>query len=84
MIFSLLKIRKKTSAVISGILIGIACLWGMSMWQDISRQQLLEMLLGSLAFMLGIMLLAILIILTVKLLLRLIRSRLDSDSKIDQ
>ena len=32
MIFSLLNIRKKTAALISGIAIGVACLWGLSMW----------------------------------------------------
>ena len=35
MIFSFLKLRKKTAAALSGILIGAGSLWGLSMWQDI-------------------------------------------------
>jgi len=77
LIFSLLKIRKKTSSIIAGILIGITCLWGISMWQDISPQQLLDMLLGSLVFIFGIMLLALMIIMAFKLLLKLIRPNKD-------
>ena len=35
MIFSFLKLRKKTAAALSGILIGAGSLWGFSLWQDI-------------------------------------------------
>ena len=56
MIFSLLKIRKKTAAVLAGILIGMACLWGIAMWQNISPTQILMLLLGSVLFIAGIML----------------------------
>ena len=35
MIFSFLKLRKKTAAALSGILIGAGSLWGLCMWQDI-------------------------------------------------
>jgi hypothetical protein len=35
MIFSFLKLRKKTAAALSGILIGAGSLWGLSIWQDI-------------------------------------------------
>ena len=35
MIFSFLKLRKKTAAALSGILIGAGSLWGLSLWQDI-------------------------------------------------
>ncbi len=52
MIFSLLKINKKTSATLAGIAIGAASLWGLSMWQDISRVELLRLLLAVL-IMLG-------------------------------
>jgi len=56
-IFSLLNIRKKLAATLAGIAIAAACLWGLSMWQDIS---LLEMtrLLGSLLIMLAVIMLA--------------------------
>ena len=73
MIFSLLKLRKKTSAVIAGILIGIACLWGIAMWQDISPQQLFTLFLGSFAFIFGIMLLALCLIAAVKLVARIVK-----------
>jgi formate/nitrite transporter FocA (FNT family) len=73
LIFSLLKIRKKTSAVIAGLLIGGACLWGIAMWQDISPRQLFSILLGSFAFIFGIMLLALCLIALAKLLGRLVK-----------
>ena len=78
MIFSLLKIRKKTSAVIAGILIGAACLWGIAMWQDIPPRQLLTLLLGSFAFIFGIMLIAFCLIAMVKLILRVLRPSDDT------
>ncbi len=77
MIFSLLKIRKKTSAVIAGILIGAACLWGIAMWQDISPSQLFRLFLGSFAFIFGIMLLALVVILILKLARRLLAAAID-------
>lgn len=77
MIFSLLKIRKKTSAVITGILIGAACLWGIAMWQDISPSQLFSLFLGSFAFIFGIMLLALVVILILKLARRLLAAAID-------
>lgn len=82
MIFSLIKVRKKTSTVIAGIMIGLACLWGIAMWQDISARQLFNVLLGSLALILGIMLIALLVIVTLKGVGKLIRKSLpgsDSD-----
>ncbi|MBT8146022.1 MAG: hypothetical protein KJN90_04170 [Gammaproteobacteria bacterium] len=77
MIFSLLKIRKKTSAVIAGILIGMACLWGVAMWQNIPPRQLFNLFLGSFAFILGIMLVAFCLIAIAKLLSRLFMPRKD-------
>lgn len=74
LIFSLLKIRKKTSAVIAGILIGVACLWGIAMWQDISPRQLFTLFLGSFAFIFGIMLLALCLTVVAKLLVKLFKS----------
>jgi len=76
-IFSLLKVRKKTSAVITGILIGAACLWGIAMWQDISPSQLFSLFLGSFAFIFGIMLLALVVILILKLARRLLAAAID-------
>ena len=73
MIFSFLKIRKKTSAVIAGILIGVACLWGIAMWQDISPRQLFTLFLGTFAFIIGIMLIAFCFIAVTKLLSKIIR-----------
>jgi len=78
LIFSLLKIRKKTSAVIAGILIGMACLWGIAMWQDIPPRQLLNLFIGSFAMLFGIMLLAIIVIVLFKGAARLI-SPTDDD-----
>jgi len=75
LIFSLLKIRKKTSAVIAGILIGAACLWGISMWQNISPQQLFTLFLGSFAFIFGIILVAFCLIAITKLLFRLFKPK---------
>ena len=77
MIFSLLKIRKKTSAVIAGILIGISCLWGIALWQNIPPRQLFNLFLGSFAFILGIILVAFCLITIAKLLSRLIKPRDD-------
>ena len=78
MIFSLLKIPKKTAAVLSGVMIALACLWGIAIWQDLTPRDLLGILLGSLVFLLAIMLGAVLLVLLVKGLGRLIR-RLRSE-----
>ena len=59
MIFGLLNVRKKTSAVIAGIAIGAAFLWGLAMWQDIPRQELFNIFFGVLIMLLGIMAVAI-------------------------
>lgn len=57
MIFSLLNIRKKLAATLAGIAIAAACLWGLSMWQDISILEMVR-LLGSLLIMLAVIMLA--------------------------
>lgn len=51
MIFSFLKLRKKTAAAVSGTLIGAGSLWGLSLWQDIPVAALLAQL-GALLLML--------------------------------
>ena len=71
MIFSLLKIRKKTSAVLAGIFIGAACLWGISEWQEIPPRELAILFVGTAVFILGIVLAAFLIISIFKLISQL-------------
>ena len=80
MIFSLLKIRKKTSAVIAGIFIGAACLWGVAMWQEIPPREIAIIFMGSMIFIFGIILIAFLVVLLLKLVGRIInRSNIDSE-----
>ena len=67
MIFSFFKLRKKTAAALSGILIGVGSLWGLSLWQDIP--------LIALANELGAIALLLLIIVSVAALIGLILSR---------
>ena len=62
MIFSLLKIRKKTAAILAGISVAAMCLWGLSMWQDISLQELSQLLLAVVLMLGAIMLAALLLI----------------------
>ncbi|MDO7657300.1 MAG: hypothetical protein MUR21_03695 [OM182 bacterium] len=67
MIFSFLKLRKKTAAALSGILIGAGSLWGLSLWQDIP--------FIALAHELGAVALLLLIIVSVAAFIGLILSR---------
>lgn len=73
MIFSLLKIRKKSAAVLAGIAVGLACVWAVASWQDLSLQDLLGMLLGSVLLLGGIMLAALCIVAVFSLLKKLLR-----------
>ena len=83
MIFSLLNIRKKTAAIISGIAIGAACLWGLSIWQDISGRELFNVLLAT-VFMLGsIMLAALTLIVLFKFLAKTIKRLKATDIEDD-
>ncbi len=61
MIFSLLKLRKKTAAVVGGISTGALCLWALAMWQNVSIEELTALLLSTL-LMLGVIILAALLI----------------------
>lgn len=61
MIFSFLKLRKKTAAALSGILIGAGSLWGLSLWQNIPLEALASQLGALLLLLLGILSLAALI-----------------------
>ncbi|MDF1766619.1 MAG: hypothetical protein P1V29_09565 [Gammaproteobacteria bacterium] len=61
MIFSFLKLRKKTAAALSGTLIGAGSLWGLSLWQDIPLSALANQLGALLILLLGILGIAALI-----------------------
>ena len=73
MIFSLLNVRKKTAASIAGIFIGLACLWGVSIWQDISPQEMVNILIGTVIMLAVIIGGALLLIIIFKLLCGLLR-----------
>ncbi|MEZ7830540.1 MAG: hypothetical protein QMC06_03220 [Gammaproteobacteria bacterium] len=77
MIFSLLKIRKKTAAVLVGIACGIACVWVVATWQNLSMAEILNMLLGSILFLGGIMLAALCLVAVFSLLRKLL-NRINS------
>ncbi len=83
MIFSLLNIRKKTAAALSGIAIAAATLWGLALWQDISVQELLRMALATLLLVGGIAVCAILMIAVIKLFTYLLRRLIDRNSNSD-
>lgn len=72
LIFSLLNLRKKTAAAIAGIGVGALCLWGVAQWQNISAEELLSVLLGTLLMLGAIMVAALTIIVIIKLAARLI------------
>jgi len=59
MIFSLLKISRKTSATLAGIAIGAASLWGLAMWQNIPMAGLLRLSLAILGMLAGLALAAL-------------------------
>jgi hypothetical protein len=61
LIFSLLKLRKKTAAVVGGISTGALCLWALAMWQNVSVEELTALLLNTL-LMLGVIIFAALLI----------------------
>ena len=70
MIFSLLKIRKKTAGILAGITIAALSLWGLSFWQHISLLEILNILGGTLAMLAAIVTGAFLLISSLKLVLR--------------
>ena len=79
MIFSLLKIRKKTAAVLAGISAGLASVWVVAAWQDISLQELFGMLIGSILLLVGIMLAALCLVVVFSLLKKLLQKISPSD-----
>lgn len=66
MIFSLLKLRKKTAAVVGGISTGALCLWALVMWQNVSVEELTGLLLNTLLMLVVIIVTALLIIVAFK------------------
>lgn len=66
MIFSLLKLRKKTAAVVGGISTGALCLWALVMWQNVSVEELTGLLLNTLLMLVMIIVTALLIIVAFK------------------
>lgn len=83
MIFSLLNIRKKLAATLAGIAIAAACLWGLSMWQDISLLEMSRLLLSLLLMLVVIMLAAVALIVLLKLLLAGLRRLRSSKEPAD-
>ena len=80
MIFSLLNVRKKTAAILAGITIGALCLWAIAAWQNLSREELLDVLLGTVIMLAAIMLSAFTIIACFKLVTRIIGKLGASDN----
>ncbi len=68
MIFSFLKIRKKNTGIFVGILVGGLCLWAIASWQNLTLGEMLNILLGTVIMLGGIMLAAFLLIAVFKLL----------------
>ena len=83
LIFSLLNLRKKTAASLAGIFIGAACLWGLSIWQNISLQEILNILLATVMMLGGIIVAALLLITAFKLMVKFVSrfSRSDTNDK---
>jgi len=59
LIFSLLKVRKKTGATIGGLIIGGTCLGGLIYWQDINFIELMSIFTALIVMMILIILIAI-------------------------
>ena len=68
MLFSSLKLRRKTRTVLACTAIGCLCLYGIAYWQDLSAQDILNLLLGAAALLLSIIITALLLVTTLKLL----------------
>jgi len=79
LIFSLLNVRKKTAAIIAGLAIGATCLWAISAWQNISREELIDILLASLLMLGGVMATALVAVAGYKLVVRLINRMLSAN-----
>lgn len=84
LIFSLLNIRKKTSAIIAGIMIGAGSLWGLSMWQNISREEMFTILGAVLMMLLGIVVTALILTAVFKTISMVLGKILSRESENDQ
>ena len=80
MIFSLLKLNRKTSAALAGIAIGTASLWGLSLWREISIGELLRLLAAVLVMLGGLALAAFCAVALGKLLGRRFAAPVRADS----
>ena len=84
LIFSLLNVRKKTAATVAGIGIAALCLWGLSLWQNITRAEMLNILLSTVLMLGSIMLAALLLIAVIKLLAAAAQKMSHSDDDEDR
>ena len=84
LIFSLLNVRKKTAAAVAGIGIAALCLWGLSLWQDISLQEMLNILLSTVLMLGSIILAAGLLTVVIKLLAAAVQKISHSDDDEDR
>ena len=80
MIFSLLNVRKKTAAILAGITIAALCLWGLSIWQNISLEELFSIFMATIIMLGAIMLGAFMLILAFKLLKRAYHKVIQTES----
>lgn len=80
MIFSLLNVRKKTAAILAGITIAALCLWGLSIWQNISLEELFSIFMATIIMLGAIMLGAFMLIVALKLLRRAYHKAAQTES----
>tara|TARA_B100001142_G_scaffold276176_1_gene284953 strand:+ start:4453 stop:4704 length:252 start_codon:yes stop_codon:yes gene_type:complete len=80
LIFSLLNVRKKTAAILAGITIAVLCLWGLSIWQNISLEELFRIFMATIIMLGAIMLGAFVLIVALKLLNRAYHKATQTES----
>jgi len=80
LIFSLLNVRKKTAAILAGITIAALCLWGLSIWQNISLGELFSIFMATIIMLGAIMLGAFMLIVAFKLLKRAYHKATQTES----
>jgi flagellar motor component MotA len=80
LIFSLLNVRKKTAAILAGITIAVLCLWGLSIWQNISLEELFRIFMATIIMLGAIMLGAFMLIVALKLLKRAYHKATQTES----
>ncbi|HBN15178.1 hypothetical protein [Pseudohongiella sp. O18] len=67
------RVSVKTRATLGGLAIAVAALYALTVSYDIPLSELASFLIGSLAVVIGTMLLAVLVVAAIKLMARLIR-----------